>query len=111
MTYQGPTTGERNTLLTLQHRSTVKDSCGQDVVQWFDVAGAWAKLDGGAGREVDRARRLYADATSVVIIPYMRNVLTTARFRYGRRYLEIVDVGDPDNTRRFLVCICKEVAS
>jgi SPP1 family predicted phage head-tail adaptor len=70
----------------------------------------WAQVIDGAGVEVERARRINAEAAAVITIRWQRVLETTGRFLFGSRVLEVVDTGNPDQKNQWLVCTCKEVA-
>ena len=110
-----PTIGQLRSQVIPQRRYTVKDSYGQDVVSYANLltgdGKVWAEVVDGAGVEVERARRVVAEASAVITIRWMRVLETTARFTFGSRTLEVVDVGNEGQRNQWLVCACKELAS
>lgn len=109
MTYKGPTTGERNTLLTLQSAQRVLASDGQPTTTWMTYATAWGRrrpFGVAAERYVDQQIR--AETTYTFEIPYVRKVQKTDRVVVGSVVYEVKGVVDPDDRRAFLILYCRE---
>jgi len=108
-----PTIGQLRSQVIPQRRHTVKDSYGQDVIGYANALSGtgtvWAEVVDGSGVEVERARRVVAEASAVITIRWLLQLENTARFLFGSRTLEVVDVGNPGQKNQWLVCVCKEV--
>lgn len=55
----------------IQSRGSSKDSFGEPLPVWSDLASVWADVQPLAGRELETARRLASEVTHVITVRFM----------------------------------------
>jgi len=92
-----------------------KDSYGQKVESWADVATVWAAVltegmgRSTGGREFYAAQKLHAETEAVFQIRFRRRINTAMRIKYGNRYFGIIHIADPKEKHEELLVSAKEV--
>lgn len=99
--------------VTIQEQAVIRNSYGEEIVTWVDVATVWASvLPGSSGeRFLASASREQATATHTVRIRYRAGLNPKMRLIWDGRTLNIESIIDPDGRRRDLVLLCNEVVS
>lgn len=100
--------GEFNRRITLQSRSGVKDSFGQQALSWADVATLWARIEPVSGREAVIAGAINAEITHQIRIRHRLGVNASMRALYGSRVFNILAVVEPDMAHIALDLYCSE---
>ncbi|MGN6548288.1 MAG: phage head closure protein [Pararhizobium sp.] len=100
--------GALNVRLTLQRAVDVPDGQGGVVRSRVTVAPVWAKLDAVSAESVERAAQVGTVVTHRVTIRVRPDIATCMRFAKGERSFAIRTVQDPDESGRYLVCLCVE---
>jgi len=106
--------GALRSRVTVQRKTiTAQNSDGADVVDWtLDVDGPfWATIDALQGRQLEAMQQIWAEARFRVTIRYQEGVpiARADRLLWGTRILDILDAEDPDQRKRQVVMICKEL--
>lgn len=94
--------------LTLERAVDVSDGQGGVTRSWEAVAPVWAKLEPVSAESVERAAQRGLIDTHRVTIRFRSDITTGMRLtRAGRRFA-IRTLQDPDESGRYLVCLCVE---
>lgn len=101
--------GELRHRVTLQSVTVARDAVGGTTETWTDQATVWAAIEPLRGREYWDAAQVAAEATYRVRMRYRAGVSPEMRLTYQGRTLEIESVTSPDERRRELELICREV--
>lgn len=100
--------GDFNRRVTIQSRSTTKDSFGEAQQTWSTVITCWARIEPLSGRELVLAQAINAEVTHLVEIFYRPTVTAAMRVVYQGRVFNIVSVIDPDTAHISLELLCSE---
>lgn len=100
--------GELDRRITLQQRSTSRDSGGMQVNTWADVATVWAKIQPASGREMLTSGALMSEVTHTITIRYRTGVTTAMRALYGSTILDIKAVVDVEMAHVALELSCAQ---
>jgi SPP1 family predicted phage head-tail adaptor len=97
--------GEFRTPVVLQNATYTKNSVGQPVETWSDVATIWAKVSPLSAREQFYAAQTQASRTHNVIMRYDSRVTPTCRLKIAGtdRILAIEGVRDLEERRQYMV--------
>lgn len=103
--------------VTWQRKSVSgQDSFGQDVYTWTDVVSIMAQVTAEtvAGREPKDQQQTWAEARYRVLHRHFPGLEREMRIYYWdgtvNRYLDVIDVMDPDGACHWTVAVCKEWA-
>jgi SPP1 family predicted phage head-tail adaptor len=101
--------GQLRTELRLEAATLAPDGLGGTTETWVETAIVFALLE-----PVGESQRFNADQdleriTHRITCRYRSGIASGMRFRIGPRLLRIVIVKDPDETRRYLVCMTEEL--
>lgn len=107
--------GLRNCRVTF-YRPTIsaQTASGEDTVTDVSLGSAWVQIRALAGRELEAAQQIFAEARFRVEIEHPLDEYTLQRkdkITWGSRTLDILDVEDPTQTRRSQVILAKEHTS
>lgn len=94
--------------LTLQAVARTPDGQGGYAEAWADVATVWAQLEPLSGYERMQAQKLDAPLSHKAMIRYRPGLTTAMRAVYQGRVLDIKEVIDVDEARRWLKLRCVE---
>ena len=99
--------------IIVQARSATKDTYGQRVDSWTDIATVWADIRPIGGRERLAAKAYEAVMTHTVAVRYRAEFLpvTTAdshRIVFGARTFQIVAAMDHEEARKMIIFDCVE---
>jgi SPP1 family predicted phage head-tail adaptor len=78
--------GRLSKRIQIQRRSNVKDSLGELLFVWTDIASVWADVQPLTGRELESARRLSSEVTHLITVRY-RAIFSDTRQVAGYRAL------------------------
>lgn len=107
--------GELRHRITLQRATEARDSFGQAVKTWSDVATVWASVEPLRGREFLDARQLQREISAHITIRWRDDVDAGMRVRWtdpaGTAHLYDIEAVLPDAThRRVLTLMCVEAS-
>jgi len=94
--------------VTIQQRSTSLGTRGQASTTWTDVKTVWGSVRRLSGRELELAKRLYADATFAIVLRYRAGLTEEHRLKFGSRYFGIGAVDNDEERNRELRLLCAE---
>lgn len=94
--------------ITLQQRSSSKDSSGQQSQTWSDAFTCWAAIDPLSGRELQAAQAIVAETTHEVLIRYRSTVRPDMRVVYQTKVFDVLNVLDEGMQHRMLRMLCSE---
>ncbi len=101
--------GELRQRITLQQKTVTRDSYGAEVISWTDVATVYAFVQPLQGREFFESQRINAEITAKITIRFRAGIRPFDRIKYGDRLFDIQSVINPDERRRELQLMVKEV--
>lgn len=104
--------GRLRHLITIQNFTTKRDSSGQPVEEWVDVANTRAEVKGISGRELVAAGAETAEATVRVWMRYRPDVSAASRIKvitgpFKGNTLNVVGPPIPDAKGVLLEVLCK----
>lgn len=100
--------GRLSVRLELQREDETPDGSGGYVSAWTVVGDIWAQVIPIVAAPVERAGNRFAEATHRIVVRAENAVSAGMRFRKGARLFDIDAVFDPDETGRWLACMCRE---
>lgn len=100
-------------LIIQENAVTTQNTDGEIVPAWTPISGVseiWASIEQGTGRELFAAQQIRPEVNSIVKSRYRSDLTPRHRFKVKgtSRVIEILGMGDPDGSRRYLVFQCKE---
>jgi len=94
--------------LSLENQIETPDGCGGFTTSWQLVSDVWAAVKPMSGAQYSTTGTLNARTTHKITIRWRSDCKPEMRFvKSGRGFL-INTVVDPDETKRYLDCICEE---
>lgn len=103
--------GRLNARLNLETATEISDGQGGVNEGWELVASLWGRIEPLRAKPGEEAGAITAPVSHRVTIRYREDVRHAMRFVHRGRSLLILAVRDPDETRRYLLCDCKETGS
>jgi len=100
--------GRYRTILQLQSIATSKDSVGQSIETWSDIAVVWASVNALSAREQWWAQQTQATTTHLITCRYDARITPGTRFKLGERVLNIDGVRDTDERHVEMIVNCTE---
>jgi len=105
--------GELRHRVTIQEKSVTRNSYGEEVITWGDVATVWAAVEplarGPRGREFIEAQRAGAEITTLIRMRYRSGIAPEMRVVYGSHTYDIKSVVHVEERQRELHLMCREV--
>lgn len=95
--------------ITIQEQDPEKDSYGELVDKWPDVATVYAYIEPTGGGEFYAAQKTNSEANVNVWIRYLSSIKPYMRVKYGERYFDILNVLNWEEGNRWLKLICREL--
>ena len=100
--------GDMRQRISIQDKTTGRDSFGGEVVTWSETAAVWATAEPLRGQEYLEARRLQSDLDIRFRIRYLAGLKPTMRVVYDGRIFNIQSVIHVKEARREIQLMCKE---
>lgn len=102
--------GKLRRRLKIQYKSVTRDSFGQEVVSWVDLATVWGSVQGAGGREFQSAGGEQAEESWKIRIRYRSDLDRDMRIieTSTNQTFRIEAISDPDGRRREMVISCNE---
>jgi SPP1 family predicted phage head-tail adaptor len=107
--------GRLDKRVSIQRRSSTKDSYGQELDSWTTIAQVWAQVKPIGGKEAMRNTAMVVESilTHKVTVRYSATLMPPLeadawRILYGTRLLNISASRDVDEDRRFIEFDCTE---
>lgn len=104
----GPEAGKLDRRITIQQRSTSKDTFGQESVTWSDRLSCWAKIEPLSGRELELGQAVASEVSHRVTVLYRAGITSAMRVLYQGRYFDIHGVLDVETAHVVLELLCGE---
>lgn len=101
--------GQLRQRITLQSKTAIQNTFGEEVITWVDFAEVWAAVEPNTGREFLEGRQVTAEVTTMIRIRYRSGVIPTMRVVYGSITYDVLAVLQPKENRRELNLICQEI--
>lgn len=108
MTFLDP--GQFTARLDLESATATPDGQGGAVLSWTVTASIWARIEPASFSFDETAGQMRGQLTHRIWIRARDGVAEGMRFRKGARVFTIRAIRDPDETGRYLVCLCEEGA-
>lgn len=100
--------GQFTARLDLEAPTEVSDGQGGVTVTFGLVASLWALIEPTSMERQEFASQNRAVVTHRITMRFRSDVTVAQRFRKGAHIFEILSFQDPDETGRYLVCLCAE---
>lgn len=107
--------GRLDKRVSIQRRSSTKDSYGQEIDSWTTIAQVWAQVKPLGGKERMRSTAMVVESilTHTVTVRYSESLMPPLeadawRILYGSRLLNISTSRDVEEDRRFIEFDCTE---
>ena len=94
--------------VTIQSMVETADGCGGVTVSWPAVATVWAAIMPVRGSSKELAQQRTESMKHKVSLRYRDDVSSGWRISHDNRNFEILNVYDPDERKRYLVCLAEE---
>jgi SPP1 family predicted phage head-tail adaptor len=103
--------GRLDKRVTIQSQASTRNSIGEPVQTWSDVATIWASVEPVQGREFWAQQQVQSEVTTRVRIRYREGVTASMRVLYGSRVYDIRSVIDPKERHEEMQLMCSEGVS
>ena len=101
--------GDLRHRVTIQQKSVVRDTYGEEDVTWTDVATVWGSVEPLQGREFIEAKQTQAEITTRIRMRYRSGILPEMRAVWDGHIYDIEAVIDVGGRKRELHLMCTEV--
>jgi len=101
--------GELRHRVTIQQKSVVRDTYGEEDVTWTDVATVWGSVEPLQGREFIEAKQTQAEITTRIRIRYRSGISPEMRAVWDGHTYDLEAVIDVGGRKRELHLMCTEV--
>lgn len=101
--------GELRQRVTIQYKSVIHDSFGEEVITWVDLDTVWGRVSPLLGREFLAGKQLEAEINIKINIRYRSGIGPEMRATYGSHTCDILSVAHVEERKRELVLMCKEI--
>ena len=101
--------GDLRHRVTIQEKQVTKNSYGEEVITWQDVATVWAAVEPLRGREFLEAQRAGAEVTTRIRIRHRDGIRPEMRVVRGSQIYDIEAVINVGGRGRELHLMCKEL--
>jgi SPP1 family predicted phage head-tail adaptor len=102
--------GQMTARLALEAPVSEPDGQGGAALSWTEIAALWARIEPVSSALTERAGAEIGTITHRIWIGFRDGVSAGQRFRKGARLFTVKLVQDPDETGRYLACLCEEDA-
>ncbi len=97
--------------LSLEEAVSTPDGQGGATVTWTEIAAMWARIEPVSFSLTERAGAEIGTVTHRIWLRFRDGVSAGQRLRKGARLFAVKLVQDPDETGRYLTCLCEEGAA
>jgi len=94
--------------IVIQELVGTKNSYGEVVQSWQDVATVWASIEPLRGREYVEAAAAQVNVDHRIRIRYRSGISPKMRVKYGERTFQINSVVDPREEHKEMELMCEE---
>ena len=103
--------GQMTARLVLEEPVSTPDGQGGATVSWTEIAAMWAKIEPVSSSLAERAGAEIGTISHRIWLRFREGLVAGQRLRKGARLFAVKLVQDPDETGRYLTCLCEEVAA
>lgn len=96
--------------VTIQNKSVVHDSFGEETIIWTTLATVWGQIEAAGGRESVEERQAEAERTVRMTMRYRSDVRPEMRATWSGHTYDIRAVLDAEGRGREMMLICEENA-
>lgn len=100
--------GQMTARLALEMPVSEPDGQGGAVLTWTEIAAMWAKIEPVSSTFTERAGAETGTITHRIWLRFREGIAAGQRLRKGARLFMVKLVQDPDETGRYLTCLCEE---
>ena len=100
--------GAFRTRLALQRAEATPDGEGGATLRWTDAGALWGRIEPVSALSRELAGRLGQVVTHRIYLRARAGLAVGMRFAKLQRIFEIKTMHDPDESGRYLVCLCEE---
>ena len=93
----------------LENQVQTPDGCGGFNAEWQLVSRLWAAIEPLSSAQRSQIETLDTLVSYQITIRWRGDCLAQMRFMSSGREFLITSVRDPDETKRYLVCMCEEI--
>ncbi|EAU40131.1 hypothetical protein FP2506_11262 [Fulvimarina pelagi HTCC2506] len=97
-------------LAVLERPSETPDGMGGALIEWVAVGSVSIHIEPVSARRFERFDQAQGETRLRVLCRTAETIVRGRRFRIGERRLFIEAVYDPDESGRYLLCLCREEA-
>ncbi len=94
--------------ITLQEPVVIKDSIGQEVEEWQDVATVWASVEPLSGKEYFNAKQTNSEVSTKITLRYFNGLLPHWAVQFGQHRYNILSVINYEERNIYLQLLCSE---
>lgn len=102
--------GQMTARLLLEEAVATPDGQGGATCVWTEIAALWAKVEPLSTSSAERAGGEIGTVSHRIWLRFRDGIVAGQRFRKGTRLFAVKQVSDPDETGRYLTCLCEEDA-
>jgi SPP1 family predicted phage head-tail adaptor len=95
--------------VTIKSKSVTRDTFGGETVSWTTTATVWAAVEPLTGREWLEGKQAAADVTTRIRMRYRSGISPEMQAVYGAHTYDILAVIQPEENRREIQLMCREV--
>ena len=94
--------------ITLQKPVITRDSIGQELEEWQDVATVWASIEPLSGKEYFNAQQTNSEVTTKITLRYLLGVTSQMRIIFQKHTYNILSVINFEERNIYLQLLCSE---
>lgn len=100
--------GKLRDLVTVERKTTARDTDGGERVVWADVGDQWASIEPLSGREFFAAQQAQSELVVKIRMRYPSDVRAEDRITYAGVNYNVGAVMNIENRNREIVCMCSQ---
>lgn len=101
--------GDLRQRVTIQNKTAVRNSYGEEVITWVDLATVWAAVEPLRGREFLDGKMITPETTTRIRIRFRDGVSPEQRVVFGSKNYDILAIVHVEERERELHLMCQEI--
>ena len=101
--------GELNKKVTIQGKTVVHDSFGEETISWVKIADVWAAIKPLSGREFIEAQQVQSEISHRIIMRYREGIKPYHQVVWENSVYEILSIINLDTANTALHLMCREL--
>lgn len=97
--------------VSVETNTPTADDSGDLVASWAEYVAGWARVATQGAREFVSGQRVQAEETHLFVMRYRDGVTPKMRVSWDSRYFDIQAVTNPDQRKRYMHLLTREVVS